>query len=288
MIGNAVDKGAVTLRAGLDRAWIEFRQTVTSVAELFAWLWIPLAALLVMYFVGDDPVPGTGVTLGAQAIPGILGMNVVFTALLGLAMALTADREDGTLLRAKATPHGMSAYLMGKVLSKAGMTVATMVILLIPTTFLFDGLQMDRVSPWADLVLVLLLGLVATLPIGAVLGSLFSNVQTLGFITLFLMALVAISGVFYPITALPEWLQFVGQVFPVYWLGLGLRSALLPDDLALAEVGGTWREWEMVGVLGLWAVIGFVLAPVVLRRMARRESGSAVAARREQLMQRAA
>lgn len=288
MIGGAVGKGAVTLRAGLDRAWIEFRQTVTSVAELFSWLWIPLAALLVMYFVGDDPVPGAGVTLGARAIPGILGMNVVFTALLGLAMALTADREDGTLLRAKATPHGMSAYLMGKVLSKAGMTVATVVILLIPTAFLFDGLQMDRVSSWVDLVLVLLLGLVATLPIGAVLGSLFSNVQTLGFITLFLMALVAISGVFYPITALPGWLQFVGQVFPVYWLGLGLRSALLPDDLALAEIGGTWRGWEMVGVLGLWAVVGFVLAPVVLRRMARRESGSAVAARREQLMQRAA
>ncbi|GAA0247531.1 ABC transporter permease [Saccharothrix mutabilis subsp. mutabilis] len=283
-----MDKGAVTLRAGLDRAWIEFRQTVTSVAELLAWLWIPLAALTVMYFIGDDPVPGTGVTLGAQAIPGILGMNVVFTALLGLAMALTADREDGTLLRAKATPHGMSAYLVGKVLSKAGMTVATMVILLVPTAFLFDGLQLDRVSSWVDLVLVLLLGLVATLPIGAVLGSLFANVQTLGFITLFIMALVAVSGVFYPITALPAWLQFVGQVFPVYWLGLGLRSALLPDDLALAEIGGTWREWEMVGVLGLWAVIGFVLAPVVLRRMARRESGSAVAARREQLAQRAA
>uniref|UniRef100_UPI0031E09FEC ABC transporter permease n=1 Tax=Saccharothrix mutabilis TaxID=33921 RepID=UPI0031E09FEC len=288
MTGGAVDKGAVTLRAGLDRAWIEFRQTVTSVAELLAWLWIPLAALTVMYFIGDDPVPGTGVTLGAQAIPGILGMNVVFTALLGLAMALTADREDGTLLRAKATPHGMSAYLVGKVLSKAGMTVATMVILLVPTAFLFDGLQLDRVSSWVDLVLVLLLGLVATLPIGAVLGSLFANVQTLGFITLFIMALVAVSGVFYPITALPAWLQFVGQVFPVYWLGLGLRSALLPDDLALAEIGGTWREWEMVGVLGLWAVIGFVLAPVVLRRMARRESGSAVAARREQLAQRAA
>lgn len=76
------------------------------------------------------------------------------------------------------------------------------------------------------------------------------------------------SDVFYPITALPAWLEVVGQVFPVYWLGLGLRSALLPDALAAAEVGESWRHFETVGVLGLWAVVGFVLAPIVLRRLA--------------------
>jgi ABC-2 type transport system permease protein len=43
---------------------------------------------------------------------------------------------------------------------------------------------------------------------------------------------------------------------------------------------------ETVAVLGVWAVAGLVLAPVVLRRMARRESGSSVAARREKAMQR--
>jgi ABC-2 type transport system permease protein len=39
-------------------------------------------------------------------------------------------------------------------------------------------------------------------------------------------------------------------------------------------------------VLGLWAVVGLALAPAVLRRMARRESGSAVAARRERALTR--
>jgi ABC-2 type transport system permease protein len=34
----------------------------------------------------------------------------------------------------------------------------------------------------------------------------------------------------------------------------------------------------------VWTVAGLVLAPIVLRRMARRESGSAVAARRERAM----
>jgi len=72
----------------------------------------------------------------------------------------------------------------------------------------------------------------------------------------------------------------LAQAFPLYWIGLGLRSAMLPDALAAAEPGGSWRHLETAGVLGLWAAAGLLLAPLVLRRMARRESGSAVAARR--------
>jgi ABC-2 type transport system permease protein len=134
---------------------------------------------------------------------------------------------------------------------------------------------------------VLLLGLVATMPIGAVLGSIFSNPSSLGFVFVPMMGLIAISGIFYPITAFPLWLQWIGQVFPIYWMGLGMRSAFLPDSLASVEIGDSWRHLETAGVLGVWAVVGLVLAPIVLRRMARRESGSTVDARREKAMQRA-
>jgi ABC-2 type transport system permease protein len=51
---------------------------------------------------------------------------------------------------------------------------------------------------------------------------------------------------------------------------------LLPSGAVLAEVDGSWRHLEMLGVLGAWAVVGFVVAPVMLRRMARREPGSTV------------
>ena len=96
--------------------------------------------------------------------------------------------------------------------------------------------------------------------------------------------MIAVSGVFYPITSLPVWLQWVGQVFPVYWLGLGMRSTMLPADAAAAEIGDSWRHLETFGMLGLWAVVGLALAPRVLRRMAERESGSAVEERRQRAM----
>jgi ABC-2 type transport system permease protein len=50
------------------------------------------------------------------------------------------------------------------------------------------------------------------------------------------------------------------------------------------EIGGSWRPVEMFAVLGVWAVIGLLLAPILLRRMARRQSGSTVAAVRQRVI----
>ncbi|WP_367130057.1 ABC transporter permease [Saccharothrix sp. HUAS TT1] len=277
---------AVAVRAGVRRGRIEFGQTLRNPGELMGWLWMPVVALLVMHAFGDGATPGADFPLGAQAVPGILAMGVVFTGLMGLALALTMDREDGTLLRARATPNGVLAYFVGRVLGKAALTVTVLLVVLAPALLLFDGLEPGRVSTWLTLVWVLALGLLAILPIGAVLGAVFGSTQSLGFVTLLIMVLVVVSGVFYPITALPGWLQQVGQAFPLYWTGLGLRSALLPDSVAAAEVGGSWRPLWTAVALGAWAAAGLVLAPVVLRRMARRESGSSVAAKREQVAQR--
>jgi ABC-2 type transport system permease protein len=147
--------------------------------------------------------------------------------------------------------------------------------------------MVDGVSiRWAGFAWVLALGLVATQALGAALGALIASPRGAGVLSIPIMGLIAISGIFYPIAALPGWLQWIGQIFPIYWLGLGMRSALLPDVAAGVELGGSWRVLETAGVLGAWAVFGLILAPVVLRRMARRESGSRVAERRDKALQR--
>ena len=83
-------------------------------------------------------------------------------------------------------------------------------------------------------------------------------------------------------------MQWIGQLTPIYWMGLGMRSALLPDSAVVVELGDSWRHVETAVVLGAWTVGGLLLAPVVLRRMARRESGSKVAERRDRALRRVA
>lgn len=276
---------ATAFRAGRQRGLIELRQSLTNGADLWNHAFWPVLMLVVTYFLRDTSFGQSGFSVGALALPGILGMNAAM-AMVTMSQLLTADREDGTLLRAKATPNGMLGYLVGKIVSVAGGLIVDLAIFLVPGMFLVSGLVTGSADSWLTLAWVLALGMVAALPIGAVLGSLFATARAQGLLILPILAMIAISGVFYPITALPVWLQWVAQVFPVYWLGLGMRSALLPDVAVALEIGESWRHLETVGVLVAWAVLGLVLAPVVLRRMARRESGSSVARRREASLQR--
>ncbi|TMR20610.1 ABC transporter permease [Nonomuraea turkmeniaca] len=272
------------LRAGWSRGLIELRQSFTNGPELFSHFLWPCLMVATMFFIRDMSFGSSGLPLSTLALPSILGMNAA-VGVISMSQQLTADREDGTLLRAKATPHGMPAYLIGKVISVSGGLLADLVIFLVPGVLIVEGLAIGPGS-WPTLAWVLALGLVATLPIGAVLGSVFGSARAQGLLQLPFLAVIGISGIFYPITALPEWLQGIAQVFPIYWMGLGMRSALLPDSAAAIEIGESWRHLETAGVLGAWAVLGLLVAPMVLRRMARGESGSSVAARRERALQR--
>jgi ABC-2 type transport system permease protein len=148
-----------------------------------------------MLWTRTTTVPGTHCSLGTAMLAGMIGMTVRFNGLATLGGILTVEREDGTLLRAKATPNGMTGYLIGKVVTVSG----TILISVVTTT----------------------------LPIGAVLGSLFPSARSSGLLTLAMGGLAAISGVFYPITHLPHWLPWAGEVFPLYW-----RRSVIP--------GGTW------------------------------------------------
>jgi ABC-2 type transport system permease protein len=273
-------------RTGIRRGWIEVKQSAATPSDVLGALLPTVILLVVMVFMRGSTIGNTGFSLGAATLPGSLGMTIAFSGMMLLSQQLAVEREDGTLLRAKATPNGMFAYLVGKVVAQSVSALIGVLLLLVPGMFLLDGLALGPAGSWLTLAWVLVIGLVATLPIGAILGSLFKNPRSVGIMMLPMMGLIAISGIFYPIAESASWLRGIAQVFPVYWLGLGMRSALLPDNLAVVELGQSWRSMETLGVLLAWAVVGMVVAPIVLRRMARRESGANMAERREKALQR--
>ncbi|MGH3977432.1 MAG: ABC transporter permease [Pseudonocardiaceae bacterium] len=275
------------VRIGFGRGWTEFRHTLARPDEYGFDLLIAAVILTVLYFQRDNPVAGTSLPLATLALPGVIGMIVGFNTLVTSAVTVTVEREDGTLLRAKAAPYGVVGYLTGQAVRLPLYTIRSLLILLVPGLFLIDGLAGTGLAGWLTLLWVLVLGLLATLPLGMALGALSRNPRLIPQLAgLASAALIAISGIFYPISALPDWLHPIAQVFPFYWLGLGMRSALLPDAAAAVELSGSWQHLETVGVLGAWAVVGLVLAPVMLRRMARRESGASVEAGRQKAAQR--
>lgn len=274
------------IRLGLARSRIEMRHMFTMPSELMRLFLVTVVFLVVLSFLRFAPAAGGAVSYGAVLVTGVLGSSLCFGALTMMTQELAADREDGTLLRAKALPSGMAAYLIARTVQIAVFALTSVGILLVYALLVFHDLALPGVGGWLKFVAVLVLGLLATIPLGAVLGSLFPNPRASAVTSIPLLALLGISGILFPITVLPEWVQWTARVFPMYWLGLGMRSVLLPPSALVAEVGRSWHDWQMFAVLGAWAALGLVLAPAVLRRMARREAGSAVAVRREKAMQR--
>lgn len=275
------------VRLGLRRGWIEFRQSLTNVGDIVYWLLLAAVLLTVLFFQRDSTVEGTDLSLATVVMPSLLGGLLAFQTVGGAAYSLAADREDGTLLRAKTIPQGVLGYLSGRVLGLSVGTLPLLVLILVPSLLLVDGLASLHVSSWLTLLWVFVLGLLATMPLGIIVGSLVKGPREANtWVTFPTMALAGISGILYPIQSLPVWVQNIAQVFPVYWLGLGTRSVFLPDSAAAVEITGSWRQLETAGALTAWAFIGLLLAPIVLSRAARRESGSKMQDRKQEAMKR--
>lgn len=274
------------VRLGVRRGWTEFLNSVRSAQDQGFFLFTGLATLAYLWFNRGDTVEGTTLLYPTVALPSILGALVAFGVVIGPAFALAMEREDGTLLRHKALPHGMEGYVTGQLVFHSLSALPQFLVILVPSALLFEDVMPSGVGGWVTVAWMLALGMLATLPIGMVLGSVVPNTQKVGtWGMLPVLVVTAISGIFIPVQALWGWVQTVAQVFPTYWIGLGMRSAFLPDAAASLELGGSWRTGQTVLVLTAWAVAGLLVTPVVLRRMARRQSGSQVAAARDAAVQ---
>ncbi|MEV0374106.1 ABC transporter permease [Streptomyces sp. NPDC050636] len=266
-------------RAGFLRGGIELRHLLRNPKEMSGHLLNVVVALLVAGFVDDD-VPGTHIPMAHLALGGFAAYLLFQIGLINLPQMLVTEREEGALLRLRATPGGIPAYLVAKCLLVVVLAVGTLALLLAAAALLVDGPLPHGPGGWLTLLWVTTLGLLAVVPLGAAIGAVLPNPrEALALIMLPTMGLLITSGAVFPITSLPVPVQQVASVFPLKWMAQGLRSALLPDAARAAEPAGSWELPMVALVLTAWAVLGFLLAIPLLRRTARRESGSRLTAR---------
>lgn len=276
--------GTAIWSAARQQAWMTVKRKYSSGGGISTLVTLAIV-LVVLWFVRDVDF---GDQIGASAflLAGFLAFSVIAAAVMTVAAEVQTEREDGTLLRAKAVPHGMTGHLIAKLLVVPVDAMLPIIPTLVAVAIFLPEAVPDRVLDWLLLIVVLLLAIAAMMPWGAVLGSIFRSMMGLAWSIMGIYVLAGISGIFYPITALPNWLQWIAQATPVYWIGLGIRAVMMPPEGALVEIGESYRVVLTIVVLALWTLIGLVLAPIVLRRMARRQSGSTVAAARERMLSR--
>jgi ABC-2 type transport system permease protein len=271
---------------GLRRGVTVYRQILTSADGIWSivfWNGLPLLILLTNR---DTQVPGTDLSLATVALPGFLGL-IIAAAAIGPAYYIAAEREDGTIVRARAVPFGIVGYVTGLLTQCSLDTLVGLLLLLVPGLLLIDAVGVGGLADVAWFAIVAVLGLLASLPIGIVIGSIVRSPRVIGGVGFLVIGITAvISGILIPLSELPPILQLVGQLQPAYWIGLGMRAVFLPESAAALEIGGSWRYAETLLVLGAWTVAGLFIAPRMLRRLTRRAVGSALEEDRRRALQR--
>ncbi|MFH8381231.1 ABC transporter permease [Kitasatospora sp. NPDC018058] len=266
---------------GLHRGLIELHQTVRSAREYLPHvLNVALFAAVAAWRGGT--VEGTETPASTMVLVGEVATVIVSSAWTTLPQIMATERQDGTLLRLRSVPFATTAYVVSKTLYTAVIAIASALVLLLVGAGVNGAGLPHSADGWITLAWVLLLGLVAVVPIGTAIGASLPNARAaMALLVLPVYALMAVSGVFFPVTGMPRWLQLTAEVFPLKWLAQGLRSATMPDTALVAETGHSWQHWQTATVLTAWAVAGFVIAPAVLRRTSRRVSGTRITATRQ-------
>lgn len=205
---------------------------------------------------GPEQVDEEPFNFGLMLLPGIVFMALLFIA-QGASDDLWKEKDQGTLLRVLTTPHGLLAFLGGKLLS-AGLVMAVVaaVGLLAVGVTQYD-LDLSRALigvPWCAFAGTALFGLFLLVQVfatsqrgGNVLGS------------VFLFPLMMLGGSFFPFEAMPDWMVAVGRLTPNGRALIELQ-ALLDGELDMQSFALS------VTVLGGVALVSLTLCASRIRR----------------------
>jgi ABC-2 type transport system permease protein len=219
---------------------------------------LPVLLLVVFGAVLDYDIGG-GVTFTQYFIAGIIAAGILGAGLQNMAISIATERSDGTLKSLAGTPMPRSAYFVGKVVQVLAVTAVIIVALLLIGVLFYD-IELPQGRDWITFLWVSLLGTAACTLLGIAVSSLAKNGRSASAtVTPFALILQFISGVFFVFSQLPTWMQTVAALFPLKWMGQGLRSVFLPDELAAAEPAGSWELGRVALVLTLWCVAGLLL-----------------------------
>jgi ABC-2 type transport system permease protein len=199
-------------------------------------------------------LPG-GLEISAQAYftAGIIAYAVALSTFTTLTVSLTTQRENGQLKRYRGTPMPPWTFIAGQI-TRASAQALTMTLVLLVIGAAFYGVTIPG-STFPALLVYVGLGTATMCSLGIALSAFTPNADAASTIAPFSVVILSFfSGVWIPVDQLPQWLETIGKVFPLYHLAVGLQSTLAIDPK------GSGLELENVLILALWALAGARIA----------------------------
>jgi len=204
---------------------------------------------------GEGTTLPNDVRISAQAYftAGIVAYAVALSTFTSLAVSLTTQRENGQLKRYRGTPMPPWTFIVAQI-TRATAQALFMTVVLLTVGALAYGVPIPT-STLPAFVLYVILGTATCCALGIALTTLTTTPDSASTIAPFTVVILAFfSGIWIPVDQLPQWLEAVGKIFPLYHLALGLQTTLSPNAT------GSGLDAGNVLVLVIWALAGARIA----------------------------
>lgn len=190
-------------------------------------------------------------------VPGLMGVILTMTMVMMTGLAMTRERERGTMENLLATPARPLEVMTGKIVPYVFIGLVQATIILLAAAWLF---QVPFVGSIAILYTVALLFIAANLTVGITLSSLAQNqLQAMQLTFFYFLPTILLSGFMFPFQGMPRWAQWIGELLPATYFMRLVRGILLK--------GNGWAElWPNIWPMMLFTVVVMGLAVAFYRK----------------------
>jgi len=189
-------------------------------------------------------------------IPGLLGMNLMGSAIWSMGFAIVDARRKKLIKRLVATPMPRHYYLGSFLLSRLALLVIEVGMVLGFGALVF-GVPLR--GSLVNLALLCLLGSLSFSALGLLIASRARTIEAAsGLMNLVMMPMWIVSGVFFSAQRFPDFIQPVIQALP-------LTAAIDALRMNILQGAGLAQVMPQIGVLAVWLIAGFALALKLFR-----------------------
>jgi len=147
-----------------------------------------------------------------NVVPGLMGVVLTMTMVIITALAITRERERGTMENLLATPVRPFEVMLGKILPYIAVGYVQISLILMAARFVF---HVPLLGSLPLLYAVALLFIAANLAVGITFSTLAQNqLQAVQMAFFFFLPSILLSGFMFPFRGMPEWAQWIGACLP--------------------------------------------------------------------------
>lgn len=184
-------------------------------------------------------------------LPGVLAMNMMFSALFGVGYVIVRYRKNGVLKRFRATPLSAFEFLAAQVISRLWIIMAITIVVYIGTD-LFIDFTMN--GSYLNLLLVFTLGAICLISLALLVASRIASEEFAGgALNMLSWPMMFLSGVWFSVEGLHPLLQKLALALPLTHV-IDASRAIMIDGAGLADVSGNLIT--LVGMTVLFLAIG--------------------------------